>query len=405
MTCLTNHASFLYIFSGGDTHLGGEDLDQKVLEWCCGLFEEQTDATKCQQLKNSKHSMAKLKGVIEDAKKELSTTQTVEIKVDALLDGIDFKATLDRATFQSLNKELFSRCMDTVKSVLVDAGTQLKDVTDIVLVGGSTRVPFLQDSLYKLFKKRLELCKTVHPDEAVAIGAAVQGYILASGGTGGGEALATEELVTDLLLLDVTPLSLGIELQGREMSTLIKRNTAIPCKKTRTYSTVENNQTTIDVVVYEGERACVDSNNKLGSFVITGIEEAKMGEPKVDVTFVLDANGILSVSAKDQVTNAEASCVIKNDKGRLGDADVDRMVADAEKYRAQDKELAKKHVYKTKLERALVDAKEKAEEVDELTELAQLMDWMELDSAEASLEELMKRGKMLEEKYGMAISV
>jgi L1 cell adhesion molecule like protein len=173
--------------------------------------------------------------------------------VDALFDGIDFKATLDRETFQSLNKELFSQCMDTVKSVLVDANTELSEVTDIVLVGGST-IPFLQDSVYKFFKKRLELCKTVHPDEAVAIGAAVQGYILASGGTGGGEALATEENVTDLLLLDVTPLSLGIELEGREMSTLIKRNTAIPCKKTRTYSTVENNQTSIDVVVQESAR-------------------------------------------------------------------------------------------------------------------------------------------------------
>jgi heat shock protein 1/8 len=205
--------------------------------------------------------------------------------------------------------------------------------------------------------------------------------------------------VTDLLLLDVTPLSLGIELEGREMSTLIKRNTAIPCKKTRTYSTVENNQTSIDVVVYEGERQSVDSNNKLGSFVITGIEEAKKGEPKVDVTFILDANGILSVSAKDQVTGSEASCVIKNEKGRLGDADVARMVADAEKYRSQDKELAKKHVYKTKLARAIVEAKEKAVEAADVTELANLMDWMELDSAEASLEEMMKRGRMLEDKY------
>jgi heat shock protein 1/8 len=391
--------SFFFCFSGGDTHLGGEDLDQKVVEWCCELFEKQTDTKKAQALRASKHAIAKLKGAVEAAKKELSTTQSVEIKVDALVDGIDFTATLDRKTFQTLNKELFQKCIDTVKSVLVDANTELSEVTDIVLVGGSTRVPFLQEELHKLFKKRLELNKTIHPDEAVAIGAAVQGYILATGGTGGAEALATEEVVTELLLLDVTPLSLGIELEGREMSTLIKRNTAIPCKKTRTYSTVENNQTSIDVVVFEGERACVDSNNQLGSFVITGIEQAKKGEPKVDVTFILDANGILSVSAKDQVTNAEASCVIKNEKGRLGDADVARMVADAEEYRAQDRELAKKHVYKTKLERGIVDAKEKAVEPADLTELANLMDWMELDSSEASLEEMKKRGRMLEDKY------
>jgi heat shock protein 1/8 len=385
--------------TGGDTHLGGEDLDQTVVDWCCGLFKEQHDAKKAQELKSSKRSMAILKGAVEDAKKELSTAQSVDIKVDKILDDINFKATLDRATFISLNKELFKRCIDTVKSVLVDAETELEEVTDIVLVGGSTRVPFLQDSLYELFGKRLELCKKVHPDEAVAIGAAVQGHILASGGTGGGGALSTES--QELLLLDVTPLSLGIELQGRVMSTLIKRNSAIPCKKTRTYSTVEDNQTSIDVVVYEGERACVDSNNQLGSFVITGIEKAKQGEPKVDVSFSLDANGILSVSAKDQVTGAEANAIIKNEKGRMSDADVERMVADAEKYRTQDKELAKKHAYKNKLEQALIEAQEKATGDDAVTELKELVDWMDLDSAEASLEDMKKRMHHLEEKYGI----
>mgnify|MGYP000036764919 CR=1 FL=1 len=388
--------------TGGDTHLGGEDLDQTVLKWACDLLEKQHTGTK-KQLLNSKHGMAKLKAAVEAAKKELSSAQSVEISVDHLLDGIDFKVTLDRDTFQSLNKELFAKCLDTVKTVLQDAGTKLHEVTDIVLVGGSTRVPYLQECLYNFFKKRLELCKSLNPDECVAIGAAVQGHILASGGSGGGRDLGEEEMTTELLLLDVTPLSLGIELEGRAMSTLIKRNEAIPCKKTRTYSTVVDNQTSIDVVVYEGERACVDANNQLGSFVISGIEQAKAGEPKIDVTFSLDANGILSVSARDQTTKAEASTVIKNEKGRLSDAEVDRMVAEAEKYRAQDKELAEKHAYHNKLEKALTEAKTTATEDHEVTELNELMDWMKLDSAEATLEEMRKRGSILVEKYGRTL--
>lgn len=389
--------------TGGDTHLGGEDLDQTVVAWACELLEKEHGNDKKKELLNSKHGMAKLKAAVEAAKKDLSSAKSVVIAVDDLLEGIHFKATLDQATFQKLNKELFEKCLDTVKTVLQDAGTKLTEVTDIVLVGGSTRVPYLQECLYKFFKKRLELCKTLNPDECVAIGAAVQGHILASGGTGGGQDLGADEMSTELLLLDVTPLSLGIELEGRVMSTLIKRNEAIPCKKTRTYSTVVDNQTSIDVVVYEGERKCVDANNQLGSFVISGIEQAKAGEPKVDVSFNLDANGILSVSARDQVTGVEASAVIKNEKGRLSDAEVERMVAEAEKYRAQDKDMAEKHVYKNKLEKALADAKTKATEDHDVTELNELLDWLNLDSAEATLEDMMKRGGVLVEKYGSAL--
>merc|ERR1712032_649611 len=268
---------------------------------------------------------------------------SAEIEVPFLLAGdFDFNVTLDRAKFEELNATLFKRCIDTVKEVMQDAECSTDDVTDLVLVGGSTRIPCLQKSLHHMFGGRIELCKSVHPDEAVAHGAAVQGHILAIGGTGGGKDLAGIDQMTDLLLLDVTPLSLGIELEGRAMSTLIKRNTAIPCRKTRTYTTVEDWQTEIDVVVYEGERPCVDANNRLGSFVISGVQRARAGEPKVDVTFALDANGILNVSAKDQVTQAEANATIKAEKGRLTDEQIDRMVEDAERYRIQDAELAKK---------------------------------------------------------------
>lgn len=273
-------------------------------------------------------------------------------------------------------------------------------ITPLLSKGGSTRIPFLQSSLYNMFDGRIDLCKSVHPDEAVAIGAAVQGHILATGETGGGQDLS---VVTDLLLLDVTPLSLGIELQGSVMSTLIKRNTAIPCKKTRTYTTVEDWQTSIDVVVYEGERPCVDANNKLGSFQINGLERARAGEAKVDVTFSLDSNGILSVTARDQVTQAEAKATIKAEKGRLSAEEVDRMIDEAERYRAQDEELATKTAYKAALEEALFTAQSKASGESDIRELENMMDWLELDSDSATLEEIQERGRMLEDKFGIVV--
>lgn len=230
----------------------------------------------------------------------------------------------------------------------------------------------------------------------------MQGHILATGGTGGGKDLAG--LSTDLLLLDVTPLSLGIELEGRVMSTLIKRNTAIPCRKTRTYTTVDDWQTSIDVVVFEGERPSIDANNKLGSFVIHGVQRARAGEAKVDVTFALDSNGILSVSALDQVTGAEATATIKAEKGRLTEEEVDRMIADAERYRAQDEELAVKTAYKSALEESLFTAQSKASTDSELHQLEQLMDWLELDSDLATLEEMQDRGRILEDQFGILVS-
>eukprot|EP00593_Proboscia_inermis_P008970 CAMPEP_0171322344 /NCGR_PEP_ID=MMETSP0816-20121228/114898_1 /TAXON_ID=420281 /ORGANISM="Proboscia inermis, Strain CCAP1064/1" /LENGTH=716 /DNA_ID=CAMNT_0011820793 /DNA_START=187 /DNA_END=2337 /DNA_ORIENTATION=- len=391
--------------TGGDTHLGGEDFDNGIYEWCLEKITKEHGEKEADAIRASARASSRLRRAVESAKRTLSTVSNIEIEVDRLSSTVDFCETLTRTAFEELNGHLFQRCIDTVQSVLVDADCTLGDVTDVVLVGGSTRIPQLQKRLHELFDGRIELCKSVHPDEAVAIGAAVQGHILSTGAGGGGKDLDAASSTTDLLLLDVTPLSLGIELDGRLMSVLIKRNTSIPCRKTRTYTTVDDWQTEIDVVVYEGERPTIDANNQLGSFVISGVERARAGDPKVDVTFALDANGILNVSALDQVTGAEATAEIKAEQGRLSPQDIEQMIADAETYRAADVELVAKSEYKVALEEAFftAQAKEGKNDEDEL-ELADLMDWLELDSEGATLAEMQGKGRILEDKYGMIVA-
>ena len=304
-----------------------------------------------------------------------------------------------------MQEPLYKRCLDTVKAVVVDAKLTLEDVSDVVLVGGSTRVPTLQAKLRELFSS-IELRKTVHPDEAVAIGAAIQGRILARGGSGGGAALTAdgeEGGCTDLLLLDVTPLSLGIELEGRVMSTLIKRNTAIPCRKTRTYTTVEDFQTEVDVVVYEGEKQSVDACHRLGHFVISGVERAKAGEPQVDVTFAIDANGILAVTARDQTTGATASAEIKAERGRLTEEEIERMVAEAEKARAQDADMSAKYALQNKFEEALYALLSKAREEGDDEGVAVLegtRDWLDFEAQHFSLDDMQKRARQITDRFG-----
>ena len=274
--------------TGGDTHLGGEDFDNFMVDFCLSNIEERYNKNMMKSVKASHRSMQRLRKACEAAKRALSNGQETDIEVEGLLDGEAYTLTMTRAMFDRMCNTLFTRCIDTVKAVLRDANVTADAVSDIVLVGGSTRIPSLQEMLLSHFGNRIELCKSINPDEAVAFGAAVQGAILQSGGSGGGAAL--EGICTDLLLMDVAPLSLGIELEGKVMSVLIPRNTPIPCVKSREYSTCEDWQTEIDVVVFEGERPTTGGNNKLGEFMISGIERAKRGEPKVDVTFHLDAN-------------------------------------------------------------------------------------------------------------------
>jgi len=321
-----------------------------------------------------------------------------------LIDGENFNVTLTRAVFEKMCNALFVRCIDTVKSVLRDANTTLESVSDVVLVGGSTRIPAIQEMLLSLFNNRIELCKSINPDEAVAYGAAVQGAILKAGGSGGGAAL--EGISSDLVLLDVTPLSLGIELEGKVMSVLIPRNTAIPCVKSREYTTCEDWQTEIDVVVFEGERPQTSANNKLGEFKISGVQRAKRGEPKVEVTFSLDANGILSVTAMDKVTGAQAKADIKADRGRLTDADIERMISDAERYREEDLALARKIHLRNALEEAVYSVKSSLTERNDIAGISELDDvisWIESESESASIDVLQRKADQLYSRFGIKV--
>lgn len=390
--------------TGGDTHLGGEDFDNAVVDWCLKQIEEKSGKNAAKAVKSNTRAQQRLHREVEKAKRQLSTVTTTDIDLDQLIDGENFNATLSRATFEKICQPLFAKCIETVKSVIRDAGATVETVSDVVLVGGSTRVPALQEQLSALFSGRIELCKSINPDEAVAYGAAVQGAIIKAGGTGGG--LALDGISTDLVLLDVTPLSLGIELEGRVMSVLIPRNTPIPCIKSREYTTCEDWQTEIDVVVFEGERPQTTANNKLGEFKISGVQRAKRGEPKVEVSFSLDSNGILSVTAMDKVTGAVANADIKADRGRLTDADIERMIADAERYREEDLALARKIHLRNAIEEGVYNIKSSLTERNDIvgmTELDDTLNWLEYEAEGASYEELERKAGQISSRFGVRI--
>jgi heat shock 70kDa protein 1/2/6/8 len=376
--------------TGGDTHLGGEDFDSAIMDWALAEFgrkykaqlaamgatgETHADGKAKGNPQGDKRAMRRLRTAAERAKRMLSASTQTTLEVDSFYEGLDLTLTLTRAKFEELNDAPFRKCIETVKAVLRDAKASPSDVGDIVLVGGSTRIPKVQTMLSEHFGGK-ELCKSINPDEAVAYGAAVQGAILS-----GARSAATQSLV----LVDVTPLSLGIETEGKVMSVVIKRNTPIPVRKTKQFSTTEDWQDAVDVDVYEGERGVTEGNNHLGHFLIGGIERAKRGVPKIDVTFDLDANGILNVSAFDQVTQARGNVTITNSIGHLSAEQIDTMIMEAERLKADDAARLQRIEARNELETFLYHAREVAtarNSVRLATTVESVQTW--LDAADAA---------------------
>ena len=329
--------------TGGDTHLGGEDFDNRLVNHFCQEFKRKHK----KDFTDNKRAMRRLRTACERAKRNLSSSATANIEVDSLFDGIDFYSSITRARFEDLCSDLFRKALDPVEQVIKDAKKSKNDIDEIVLVGGSTRIPKIQEMISSFFNGK-ELNKSLNPDECVAHGAAVQAAILSGN---------RSDKINDILLLDVIPLSLGIATSGNIMTKLIERNTTIPISKKQTFSTYADNQPAANIEVYEGERTKIENCNRLGGFLLDGISPAPRGVPQIEITYDVSADGILNVSAKESNSGSTKNITITNDSGRLSKEDIDKLVKESEQYAEEDKLVLDTIEAKNQLEALLYQSK------------------------------------------------